>query len=143
VWPRGKAQVEDPPARLDLALDKGRMLLEGYALERLDWAGGPSLRVALYWRPSVAPPRPLKVSLRLVDADGNPLLDEAGTPATLDEFPLRRVAPTTAWVAGERVRDVYTLALPAAALEGGAALQVILYDAETADEVGRWAAPLP
>jgi hypothetical protein len=143
VWPRGEAQVEEPPISLGLAMDEGRMLLEGYMLERLDWAGGPALRLALYWRPSVAAPRPLKVSLRLVDADGDPLLKDDGTPATLDEFPLRRVAPTTAWLPGERVSDVYTLSLPEDAPEGISSLQVILYDAETAGEVGRWAADVP
>jgi hypothetical protein len=143
VWPRGEAQVEAPPIPLNLAMDEGRMLLEGYALERLDWAGGQTLRLALYWQPSVTSPRPLKVSLRLVDAEGKPLLNDDGTAATLDEYPLRRVSPTTAWVEGERTRDVYTLSLPQGGLEEGATLQVILYDAETAREVGRWAVDVP
>jgi hypothetical protein len=143
AWPRGTVQAGHPQNPLDRAMDQGRLLLEGYDLQRLDWAGGPALRVNLYWRPTVELPRALKVSLRLLDAGGNPLLYPDGTPATVDEFPLRQVAPTTTWLPGETVRDVYTLYVPPAAEAQPTTLQVILYDAETVAEVGRWEAPLP
>jgi hypothetical protein len=143
AWPRGTAQAGNPQNPLDLAMDEGRLLLEGYDLQRLDWAGGPALRVNLYWRPAAELPRSLKVSLRLVDAGGHPLTYPDGTPATLDEFPLRQVAPTTTWLPGETLRDVYTLYLPPAALAQPATLQVIVYDAETVGEVGRWVTELP
>jgi hypothetical protein len=55
-----------------------------------------------------------------------------------DRFPLRHVAPTSAWVAGETVKDVYTLDLPDNWAIRAANLQVILYDAETVEEVDRW-----
>ena len=77
----------------------------------------------------------------LVDHHAHGILREP--PATLDEFPLRQVAPTTTWLPGETVRDVYTLYLPPAAQAKPATLQVILYDAETLAEVGRWETALP
>jgi hypothetical protein len=143
AWPRGTAQAGDPQNPLDLAMDEGRLLLEGYDLQRLDWAGGPALRVNLYWRPTAELPRSLKVSLRLLDAGGHPLTYPDGTRATLDEFPLRQVAPTTTWLPGETLRDVYTLYLPPAAFAQPATLQVIVYDAETTAEVGRWETGVP
>jgi hypothetical protein len=53
------------------------------------------------------------------------------------------VAPTTTWVPGETVRDVYTLYLPPGAQSQPVTLQVIVYDAETVTEVGRWETVLP
>ncbi len=138
AWPRGMAQAGNPQNPLGLAMDQGRLILEGYDLQRLDWAGGPALRVNLYWQPTAELPRSLKVSLRLLDAAGNVLVYPDGSPATLDEFPLRQVAPTTTWLRGETVRDVYSLYLPAAAHAQPTTLQLILYDAETVAEVGRW-----
>jgi hypothetical protein len=143
VWPRGAAEVPAPGQVLDLAFDDGRLLLQGYDLQRLDFAGGPALRLHLYWQPTAALPRPLKVSLRVLGPDGAPLTYADGTPAVSDEFPLRHVAPTTTWLPGETLRDVYTLYLPPAALTGPATLQLILYDAETIAEKGRWETALP
>jgi hypothetical protein len=143
VFPRGKAQAGAPQTTLDIPLDGGRLLLAGYDLQRLDWAGGPALRVDLLWQPAAELPRPLKVSLRLLGPDAAPLRYADGSPATLDAFPLRGVAPTPTWLPGETIRDVYTLYLPPAAVTHPTTLQVILYDAETLAEVGRWETPLP
>jgi hypothetical protein len=143
VWPRGSAQAGDPQNQVDVAMDAGRLLLTGYDLQRLDWAGGPALRVNLYWQPTTELPRSLKVSLRLLDAAGNPLTYPDGSPATLDQFPQRQVAPTTTWLPGETVRDVHTLYLPPAAQAQPATLQIILYDAESVSEVGRWETAVP
>ncbi len=137
------AQAGEPQNSLDVPMDEGRLVLKGYDLRRLDWAGGPALRANLYWQPTAALPRVLKVSLRLLDATGTPFTYPDGSPATLDEYPLRQVAPTTTWVPGETVRDVYTLYLPPAALKQPGTLQVIVYDAETVEEVGRWETALP
>jgi hypothetical protein len=143
AWPRGTAQVGEPQNLLDVPMDDGRLLLKGYNLQWLDWAGGPALRTNLYWQPTAALPRVLKVSLRLLDANGNPVTYPGGAPATIDQFPLRQVAPTTTWLPGETVRDVYTLYLPPAGEVQPSTLQLILYDAETVAEVGRWEAALP
>ena len=143
AWPRGAAEAGEPQNPLDVAMDEGRLVLKGYDLQRLDWAGGPALRTSLYWQPTAELPRVLKVSLRLLDAAGNPLVYPDGSPTTLDEYPLRQVAPTPSWVPGETVRDVYTLYLPPGAQSQPGTLQVIVYDAETVAEVGRWETVLP
>jgi hypothetical protein len=137
VWPRGAAEAGAPSRLLGLDLLDGAAALTGYDLQRLNWAGGPVARLTLYWLPSAPLPQTLKVSLRLVQPDGAPLVWPNGAPAVEDRFPLRRVAPTTAWLPGETVRDVHEIALPPD-LPAGARLQVIVYDADTLAEVGRF-----
>jgi hypothetical protein len=140
AWPRGTAQVGAPQHALGLAMAGGDLRLEGYDLQRLEWAGGPALRLNLYWRPTAAPAQTFKTSIRLLGADGAPLTYTDGAPAVFDQFPLRQVAPTNTWLPGELVRDAYAFYLPPGA-EGGT-LQVILYDAETLAEAGRWEAAI-
>jgi hypothetical protein len=83
----------------------------------------------------------LKTSIRLLAADGTPLAYADGSPAVFDQFPLRQVALTPSWLPGELVRDVYTFYMPPAAAP--ATLQVILYDADTLAEAGRWEIQIP
>ena len=40
VWPRGAAQAGEAQNPLDVPMDEGRLVLKGYDLQRLDWAGG-------------------------------------------------------------------------------------------------------
>lgn len=141
VWPRGQADARAPTIPRELALLDGRLLLEGYDVERLLWAGGPVARVTLYWRPQQALDRNLKVSLRVVDGAGNPLMLADGAPAVVDAFPLRQVAPTTSWAPDVQVRDVHEIELPADPT--GAQLLLIIYDGDTLAEVGRIETPLP
>lgn len=136
VWPRGAAQAGTPQNALDLPMAGGSLKLAGYDLQRLDWAGGPALRLNLYWLPGVPLTQTFKTSIRLLGADGAPLRSRDGTPATYDQMPLRQVAPTPAWVPGELVRDAYAFYLPESTAH--ATIQVILYDAETLAEAGRW-----
>jgi hypothetical protein len=132
VWPRGKAQIGSPQMAQLEPLADGALLLLGYDLDLLAQAGGPGLRVAFYWQPTQPLDRILKLSLRLLDADGETLVQE-------DRFPLRQVALTRHWSPGEVVRDVHDLPLPSAARQ----LLVVVYDAESVDEVGRFPIQLP
>ena len=138
VWPRGRAVVGEPAHPVDAPFAEGRLRLEGYDLDKLEQAGGPALRVALYWRPQTDLTQRLKLSLRLHSPDGAPVLWPRGEPVQEDFFPLRLVAPTTDWVPGERIRDVYHLPIPADAVTRPAQLVVIAYDADTLAEAGRW-----
>lgn len=131
VWPRGQAQPGQPQHPLDVTMADGVLHLTDYDLETLDQAGGPGLMLALYWRPQQPLSRDYKVSLRVLDADGQPIVQE-------DRFPLRHVAPTSAWMVDETVKDVYILDLPDDWADRAVSLQVILYDAETVEEAGRW-----
>ncbi|MFN8490249.1 MAG: DUF2723 domain-containing protein [Caldilineaceae bacterium] len=138
VWPRGQAKVGAPQHPLALRLANDTLTLEGYDLDVLAEAGGPTLQVAFYWRPTTPLHQTLKLSLRLQHPDGAPVLWPDGRPATTDEFPLRQVAPSPTWVTGELVRDVHTLRLPPTTHGQPSQLQVILYDAESVAEMGRW-----
>jgi hypothetical protein len=143
VWPRGHAQSGEPAHPVVAQLVDGRLRLEGYDLVKLDQAGGPALQLALYWRPTTPLTQTLKLSLRLQSPDGTPLRWPDGQAVQSDQYPLRLVAKTPDWLAGERIRDVYNLPIPAAAVGEPAQLVAILYDAETLAEAGVWSVPAP
>lgn len=142
VWPRGQAAVAAPQVALDRALADGRLMLLGYDQERLAAAGGPTLRITFYWQPVVALAQAYKLSLRVQDQNGNPLLGMDGTPLVEDHYPLRGVASTTTWLAGEIVKDVHYLALPPTKTTQKQ-LYVVLYDAATVAEVAAFPIALP
>ncbi len=132
VWPRGQAQSGPPqyPAQVDF--DEGRLRLTGYDLVIAQQAAGPTLDVAFYWQAAVPLTRTLKLSLRLLGPDGETL-------SVADEFPLRQAAPTGFWLPGEVLRDEYSLPLPIdQSTNQPINLLVILYDADTVAEAGRW-----
>lgn len=128
VWPRGAAQVGAPQHPLAQPFVDGALHLTGYDLEWLAEAGGRTLRLALYWRPTVALPQVYKLSLRLIE--NNQILTQE------DRYPLRLVAPTTSWLPGETIRDVHYLAAPTAAIPQNPQLRVILYAEQDGHEVG-------
>jgi hypothetical protein len=139
VWPRGQAQVSPPTHPVDVAMADGRLRLEGYDLVKLHQAGGPVAQLALYWRPVAPITETFKLSLRLHGEEDAPLVGGDGQSVQVDHFPLRLVAQTPDWVTGELIRDVYDLPLPPAALGQPIRLLVIVYEAATVAEVGRWA----
>ncbi len=132
VWPRGEAQPGAPTHPLDTLLADGQLRLTGYDLGVLDQPGEPALELAFYWQPTVQLSQRLKLSLRLLDSNGE-------TIRTEDRYPLRQVASTAAWLPGEVVRDVHDLPFSPAAFD----LLVIVYDETTVAEVGRVTLPLP
>ncbi len=137
VWPRGQAQSGPPQQPAQVDFDDGQLRLTGYDLAIAQQAAGPSVNVAFYWQAAAPLTRTLKLSLRLLGPDGETL-------ATADEFPLRQAAPTWSWLPGEILRDEYALPLPInQSTNQPTTLLVILYDADTVAEVGRWAVGLP
>lgn len=142
VWPRAEAEAGPPLSPLPAPWPAAAIALDGYAIKRLQWAGGPVLRLLLDWRLAAAQAATYKVSLRLLDAGSNPIVYSDGTPVVVDELPLRQVASTADWAPGEVVRDVHELRLPPDT-STAARLLVILYDAETLAEAGRIELPLP
>ncbi len=140
VWPRGKAQSPTPQNLLTETLADGALHLIGYDLRRLPATGAPTAELALYWQPQQPLTQTFKASLRVVDDAGATLTTSSGEALVQDLFPLRMVARTPSWLPGEVVRDVYHVPLPAH--QPNARLLVILYDAETLAEVGRWQTPL-
>lgn len=141
VWPRGRSDVDPLHNPVDAELLNGRLRLQGYELRTVDLPGGPVLELTLGWLPTEPLEHMIKVSLRPLRADGEPLLDESGDPLTEDRFPIRQVAPSTAWLPGELVRDVHYLSMRNLATP--ASVQVIVYDADTIAEYGRFELPVP
>ena len=137
VWPRGQAEVEIPLGAAPVEFADGQLILEAAELVLLDEAGGSSLRVDLYWRPAVQLAERFKISFRIGSGD-EVFVKE-------DRFPLRQAAYTEQWVPNELIRDVHYLALPrsvdAALAERN--LTLIVYNAESQVEVGRWQQALP
>jgi hypothetical protein len=83
------------------------------------------------WQARASITHELKVSARLVDSDGHPIVQA-------DAVPVHFAYPTTAWRPGEFITDVYDLHLPATLQPGEYTPIIILYDpAQGAAEVGR------
>lgn len=143
VWPRGQTETPAPANALDLPIADDSLRLTGYDLTVRNLGGGPYLELALDWLPIAPPAHDYKLSLRLLDANGAPIADAAGTPVVADLYPLRQVAPTSAWPPGQTVRDVYELPIPRAALAQPLQLQMIVYDAATTHEAARVHLPIP
>ena len=91
---------------------------------------GPVVRLALTWAAAQPISEDLKVSARLVDAAGKVLVAD-------DRVPVNFTYPTTAWVPGERILDVYDLPLPSGTPGGDFSPLIILYRAADGGEVGR------
>jgi hypothetical protein len=91
---------------------------------------GPVLRLNLTWATNNPLKESLKVSARLLDATGRQV-------AAKDGVPVNFTYPTTAWVPGERVRDVYDLPRPAGGVPAPYRPLLILYRAADGSEVGR------
>ena len=91
---------------------------------------GPVVRLALTWAANQPLREELKVSARLVDGAGQVVAQD-------DRVPVHFTYPTTAWVPGERVTDVYDLPLPAGTPGGDFTPLLILYRAADGSEVGR------
>jgi len=110
--------------------------LYGYAVSRPPAHDSPPpLRLTLVWQVAVPLTRELKVSARLLSADGQPV-------AQADAVPVHFAYPTTAWRRGEFIADVYDLPLPITLEPGEYTPLIILYDpAQGAAEVGRLALP--
>ena len=138
VWPRGESEAGTPQSMAHMEMADGRLVLTGYDLMWLEEAGGRALRVVFYWLPVQELNERFKVSLRLLNRQGEPIHWPTGDPVVEDRFLLRQVAHSDQWLVGEVVRDVHRLKVPGDMMEDVIALQAILYHAETGQERGRW-----
>lgn len=117
------------PAPAGREMGAGIVLVDAQTLIR-QTHGGPVVRLALTWAATAPVSEELKVSARLLDAAGNVVVAD-------DRAPVHFTYPTTAWVPGEPVSDVYDLAMPPAAPDGPYGVLLILYRAADGSEIGR------
>ena len=102
-------------------------MLLGYRLEKPDARNtGSALTLTLFWQAEAASALPYTVSAQLLDADGV-------LRAQRDQQPGAGAFPTTGWVAGEVLADVYRIELPADLAAANYALVVKVYDPATLD----------
>ena len=107
------------------------MTLAGYRLDPPDRTGHNGIRrrastlsVSLLWQAIPVMTSSYTVFVHLVDAAGKRW-------AQHDGIPFGGIYPTTRWEAGEMVRDVHSLDLPAGLPDGRYTLRVGLYDTAT------------
>ncbi len=118
------------PNPMSLEVAPGIELL-GYSLEEHGAHGQGWVTLRLWWRAPQGVQQPLKVSARLVDAQGE-------VTAAVDAEPVAWTYPVTAWRPGEVVADAYEIRWPAGAAPGLYTPLVILYDpAPPGQEHGR------
>ncbi len=91
-------------------------------------AAGDTLMVGLRWRPIRTPDRRLKVSVQLLDAREQVVVQRDGEPAGGS-------LPTTAWQQDKIVVDNHGLSLPFGTAPGDYRLIVAIYDAETGERL--------
>jgi hypothetical protein len=106
------------------------ILLTGARTEVRQTHSEPLVRLNLSWAATRPITEELKVSARLLYPSGDVLVAN-------DRTPVNFAYPTSAWVPGETVEDVYDLPVPATAPPGPYGLLVILYRASEGIEVGR------
>lgn len=128
----GRPHVFEPPAEME-ARSGARFgafaRLLGYRLEKpgsQDAAQASALTLTLFWQAEGAGALPYAVSAQLWDEGG-------ALRAQLDQQPGAGAFPSTGWVAGEVLTDVYRIELPAGLAAGSYAVIVKMYDPTTGD----------
>jgi len=123
------------PAPAGQDMGSGVVLVDVQTIVRATHAG-LVVRVMPVWSASAPISEELKVSARLLDAAGQVVMAD-------DRVPVHFTYPTTAWVPGELVHDLYDLPVPSPAPSGPCSLLLILYRAADGSEVGRATLPAP
>ncbi len=140
VWPRGQSQVNLPDPQspsLPLRIGDGELQIEGYSLRPIAGLAQPAQELTLYWRVLSPTEQVFKLSLRLQDAAGTPIVRSDGTLAVEDRFPLHQASLSSQWLPGELIQDVHTIPIPSSMQNKSATLLVIIYDSATSLEKGR------
>jgi hypothetical protein len=113
------------PMRLSLG---GFVTFLGYDLEEREVRPGDSLRLVLYWRAEGEMERSYKVFTHLLDERGR-------IWAQKDNIPCNWTRPTTGWVEGEVISDVYELIVEEGAPFGEYVLEVGMYEEATGERL--------
>jgi len=91
---------------------------------------GCRVRIEADWTATGPISEALKISARLLDGAGQPV-------AAQDVAPVHFTYPTTAWIPGETVHDVYDLELTCREAAGPYTPLLVLYRSADGSEIGR------
>jgi hypothetical protein len=109
------------PQRL---LFEDNILLAGYTLDRRQVPAGETVTLTLYWQAQATPGQDYKVFVHVIGPDGTRLTQH-------DSDPQNGAAPTSTWVAGQRLSDEHSLTIPTTASSGPYQIVIGLYEAKT------------
>jgi hypothetical protein len=109
------------PQRL---LFEDNILLAGYTLNRRRVPAGETVTLTLYWQAQATPGQDYKVFVHVIGPDGTRLTQH-------DSDPQNGAAPTSTWVAGQRLSDEHSLTIPTTASSGPYQIVIGLYEAKT------------
>lgn len=126
-----------PAHELDAEFDR-RVRLIGYELDRAEWKPGDTMRVTWYWE-TIAPPRDASRLLTQIESpEGKRVLNQDGNGT------LRWLYGPEHWRAGQFVRDVQELHLPADWSASSASVRVGLQvGTQTSEAVLAFTLPTP
>jgi hypothetical protein len=128
---RGAPVTAIPTPQHPLAIDLTDSLhLLGYDAALMSPHQQTTVRLTLHWQVLAPVGADYKVSARLLDGEGNQVVQ-------MDSVPVHNTYPTSRWKVGETLTDVYDLTVPPDTLPGQYRLLVILYEPDTLAEVGR------
>jgi 4-amino-4-deoxy-L-arabinose transferase-like glycosyltransferase len=103
------------------AITAGPGLLVGYDLPSDPVRPGSTLELTLHWKAIATAERSFKVFAHVLNREGVLVAQQ-------DSEPCQGACPTDSWVAGEYLRDVYSIVLPAGLAPGGYQLEIGMYD---------------
>ena len=126
AWPPAIQTAETFPETSEAPV----IQLLGATPERKVIRENDTFRLAIFWEALTTPVIDYQIRLQLLTSDGTILLEETGQPS-------HSRYPTTAWSAGERVRDNHALWIPAGIPAGIYRLQVQLLN-QTGQPAGKW-----
>ncbi len=116
---------EPPPVAHPISATLGgQIALLGYDLSAQEFAPGETLTLTLYWRALTEMEEDYTIFTHLVAPDG-------AMSGQKDSQPVGGTYPTSLWMAGEVITDVYEIPVRADAASGDHRLVVGMYDGET------------
>ncbi len=126
-WPSVLTSAPSPAHRLDLQVDPA-LTLAGYEIDARQSIPGELLWLILYWKAVEDVENDYVVNLRLIDASGVEAAYWLGRP-------VHSSRPTNTWRAGQVVQDLWRLAIPPDISSGQYQLVLVVFDAQTQEEV--------
>jgi len=114
--------------RMEVAVRDEQGLFQPLVADTLPLRPGQQLRVTLYWQALADSEAERTISVRLADETGWLIAQQDG-------MPVGGARPTSWWEKGQKIRDVYYLAIPPEVRPGPYSLDLVLYDTYTQEIV--------